>query len=197
MASKNVLKSLAELGKGQLEVITTVRKLEVNDISFLKSVGMEERGVVSRVDYNDPNSFPLAFKGISRMFLVTGNSSQMVQQAKNLISFAEQSGVKHIVYLSLLNADLSTKSQLGAWHKESEEYLQSKTGLKYTILRCNFLMSNILLWNGDDEKKASKLKLPANKLSWLHPSDLGLAVAKILLNPEQHESNSQKKKIII
>lgn len=189
--SKHILQFLYTLAKDQIQLVTTVRKLDVNDISFLKNAGLGEENVISRVNFDDPSTYETAFNGSDKLVLITGNTYKMVEQSKKLVDIAEKVAIRHIIKLSIINADTQNNiTTIGAWHKDVESYIQSKGCFKYTFVRSNLFMSSITQFHGETEKKEGTLKLPFDnvKLSWVHPQDVSLAITKILLNSQRYES---------
>ena len=94
-------------------------------------------------DYSKPEGQVAALKGVDTLILVSSSEvGQREQQHKNVIAAAQQAGVKHIIYTSLLNADAdnSVKS-LGAEHLATEAALKA-SGIAYSILRNGWYTEN-------------------------------------------------------
>lgn len=89
-----VLRSL--LKQGQTRLIGTTRSPE-------KLADFAQKGVEIRAaDFDQPDGLAEAFKGASRLLLISGTEAgARVQQHKNAIDAAKKAGVKHIVYTSL------------------------------------------------------------------------------------------------
>lgn len=82
-------------------------------------------GVDARVfDYNQPETFAEALKGIDKLLLISGNEiGNRTAQHTNVIEAAKKAGVKLIAYTSLLHADKSSLALAG-------EHLETETLLK-------------------------------------------------------------------
>lgn len=94
-------------------------------------------------DLADRTSLPAVFEGAERLFLLTGNTADMVRLQKNAIRAAQQAGVAHVVKLSALGASDHSTSVIGLWHYNGERELMA-SGLAWTILRPHHFMQNLL-----------------------------------------------------
>lgn len=94
-------------------------------------------------DLADRRALPDALEGTRRLFLLTGNSSDMVGLQKNAIRAALDAGVRHVVKLSALGATDHSRSVIGLWHFNVERALR-ESGLGWTILRPHHFMQNLL-----------------------------------------------------
>jgi NAD(P)H dehydrogenase (quinone) len=87
-------------------------------------------------DFDDPASLRTAFAGVTRLLLISTNDiGARVPQHRAAIQAAVQSGVRHIVYTSLVNpAPDHPIGEVANEHRETEELLFS-CGVAVTILR--------------------------------------------------------------
>lgn len=99
-------------------------------------------GIEARVfDYSKPETLGDSLEGIDALFLISGNEiGQRETQHKNVINAAKETGVKWIVYTSLLKADTSSLS-LAVEHVATEKALK-ESGINYTILRNGWYTEN-------------------------------------------------------
>lgn len=102
----------------------------------------EDLGIEARVfDYSKPETLVNSLKGIDTLFLISGSEiGQREIQHKNVINAAKQTGVKRIVYTSILNASTSEMA-LAPEHVATEKAL-AESGLTYTILRNGWYTEN-------------------------------------------------------
>jgi Predicted nucleoside-diphosphate-sugar epimerases len=129
---------------GRLVVENLKRKVAAENLVALvrtpekaSDLGIEARAF----DYEKPESLTGALQGIDHLLLISGNEiGKRRQQHENVISAAQQAGVKWIVYTSLLHADRSTLS-LAEEHKATEDALKA-SGIAYTILRNGWYTEN-------------------------------------------------------
>lgn len=99
-------------------------------------------GVETRAfDYENATALPEALAGVDTLMLVSSNEiGRRTPQHKNIIAAAKATGVKYIVYTSLLRTDTSTLS-LAKEHHETEIAL-AESGLDFTILRNGWYTEN-------------------------------------------------------
>ncbi len=99
-------------------------------------------GVETRVcDYNKRDIMTEALIGIDRLLLISSNEvGQRAKQHLNVIEGAFKSGVKWIVYTSLLRADSSSLS-LASEHDATEKSI-IEWGIDYTFLRNGWYTEN-------------------------------------------------------
>lgn len=94
-------------------------------------------------DLSDRDGLVAALAGAKRLFLLTGNSADMVRLQKNAIAAARAAGVRHVVKLSALGASDHSQSVIGLWHRNVERMLE-ESGLAWTVLRPHVFMQNLL-----------------------------------------------------
>lgn len=122
-------------------VIATTRTPE-------KLADFSERGVIVRpADFENPASLAEAFAGADRLLLIStdalGVPGQRLNQHRNAIKAAEQAGVSHVVYTSLINPGPDSPVLLAPDHHGTETALaESKMG--WTVLREN-IYAEVLL----------------------------------------------------
>ncbi len=94
-------------------------------------------------DLADRGRLREALGGAEKLFLLTGNSENMVRLQKNALEAAAGVGIGHVVKLSALGATDHSKSVIGLWHYNVERELRD-SGLPWTILRPHHFMQNLL-----------------------------------------------------
>jgi NAD(P)H dehydrogenase (quinone) len=103
---------------------------------------------VRRADFEDPVSLVEAFQGVDRLLLVSTDAidvpGRRLQQHRNAVRAAEQAGVKHVVYTSLVNPGPDSPISIAADHRGTEEAL-SESNLGWTVLRENIYMDLFLM----------------------------------------------------
>lgn len=96
---------------------------------------------VREADYDNPETLQPALAGIDTLLLISSSEvGKRAAQHKNVIQAAQQTGVKWIVYTSLLHADTSSLS-LAAEHLATEKAL-SEAGIPFTLLRNSWYTEN-------------------------------------------------------
>lgn len=98
-----------------------------------------------RFDFEDSSTHGRAMESIETLALATPSGPHQVDRELNLIKLAKQSGVRRIVKLSVIGADLNPPaSAFAKWHGEIERELRH-SDLTFAILRPNFFMQNMML----------------------------------------------------
>jgi uncharacterized protein YbjT (DUF2867 family) len=96
-----------------------------------------------KADLADPASHDIVFRGVTTMFLLTGNRSDMADLQIAAIRAAADAGVEAVVKLSALGASDHSRSPIGRAHHDAESALLS-SGMRWTILRPHVFMQNLL-----------------------------------------------------
>ena len=96
---------------------------------------------VREIDYDKPETLEPALKGIDTLLLISASEvGKRTAQHKNIITAAQNAGIRWIVYTSLLHADRSS-IDLATEHKATEEELK-KSGIPHTLLRNGWYTEN-------------------------------------------------------
>lgn len=95
---------------------------------------------VVRADLDRPESLPPAFRGVTRLFLLTPYSERQLAQEHAALDAAEEAGVRGVVYLSLISTDLDIA--FSRVHAEIEERLAAGP-FATTVLRPDFFAQNL------------------------------------------------------
>ena len=96
---------------------------------------------VREADYNRSETLVQALAGVDTLLLISSSEvGQRAVQHKNVIDAAKASGVKRIVYTSLLHAD-TTPLGIGEEHRTTEALLDA-SGVPHTILRNGWYSEN-------------------------------------------------------
>lgn len=133
-----------------------------------------------RADLADRTALSGALEGADRLFLLTGNTADMVVLQKDAIGVAGEVGVGHVVKLSALGATDHSKSVIGLWHFNVERALR-ESGLRWTILRPHHFMQNLL----DPlvfDRKAGRVRSASGegRIPFLDTRDIAAVAAEIL-----------------
>jgi uncharacterized protein YbjT (DUF2867 family) len=137
-------------------------------------------------DLADREALTGTLAGAERLFLLTGNSEDMVRLQKNAIAAAQKAGVGHVVKLSALGASDHSKSVIGVWHYSVERALQA-ADLAWTLLRPHVFMQNLLEQRGSIQREG-KVYSPAGEaqIPMIDTRDIA-AVAAVTLTEPGHE----------
>lgn len=179
---KNAVDHLLKKGINPAEIAILVRDKD-------KAQSLEQTGVDIRVgDYTDYNSLLRAFKGISKLLLVSSNDRQAVEnrtaQHINAIKAAKETGVGHIFYTSFVRKPRFENSAIAAFqnsHVESEEFLKN-SGVTYTILQNGIYLEMIPIFAGEKVVDSGIILFPSDegKASFVLREELAEAAANII-----------------
>lgn len=114
-----------------------------------KLADFSQRGVIVRhADFEDPDSLVEAFQGADRLLLISTDAldvpGRRLNQHRNAVKAAEQAGVKHVVYTSLMNPGLDSPVLIAPDHRGTEEALTASQ-MGWTVLRENIYMDMLLM----------------------------------------------------
>ena len=107
-----------------------------------KAADLAAKGVqVRQADYNDGASLDSAFKGATKILLISSSEvGQRARQHQNVIDAAKRAGVALLAYTSILRADTSPLG-LAAEHVVTEAAIRD-SGLPYSFLRNSWYLEN-------------------------------------------------------
>jgi uncharacterized protein YbjT (DUF2867 family) len=138
-------------------------------------------------DFSKPETFGPAFAGVERMFLMRPPAiADVRRRIWPAIDAAQQAGVKHIVFLSLLGAE---QNPIVPHYKIEQHILAS--GVDYTFLRASFFMQNLNTTHRREIQARNELFVPAanGKTSFIDVRDIA-AVAALALTQAGHAGRS-------
>ena len=164
-------------------IARTPSKLDPDDIKGVNVV---------QADYDDKKSLVEAFRGIDRLYFVSGNDIHARRkQHQHVVEAAKEAGVKHVVYTSFqrkTETDDSPVTQIADAHLLTEKLLK-QSGLTYTIMKHALYSDVIPMFIGEDVFKKGMIYQPAGngKVSFASRSDMAEAAAVILAS-EGHEN---------
>ena len=151
-----------------------------------KAADLKARGVEIRIgDYSDYTSLVNAFKGIDKLYFVSGSDiPSRVEQHRNVVKAAKEAGVKHVVYTSFQRKNETASSPIAMvaeGHLAAEEALKA-SGLTYTILKHGLYMDMLPVFMGDKVLESGLIYQPAGegKTAYVTRRDFAEAGAAVL-----------------
>ena len=105
-------------------------------------------------DFDDPDSLRRACTGVERAFLLSNSTERAEQQQIAFVEVARKSGVRHIVKLSQLHADVNSPGRFLRYHAAVEAAVQA-AGLTFTFLRPNLYMQGLLNFRQSIKEKSA------------------------------------------
>ena len=152
-----------------------------------EDAGKAPAGVATVIaDFADPEGLRAALGGVQSVYLVCSPVQELVQLEGNMIEACERAGIGHLVLNSALGAGNYPKS-FPAWHRKVEDKLKG-TKLKYTILRPNTFMQNLLMYFAPTirTQNAFYSSVGDSRTSFIDVADIAAVIADILLSPAEH-----------
>jgi NAD(P)H dehydrogenase (quinone) len=154
--------------------------------------GYAARGASVRFgDFNEPESLDAAYRGGTRMLLISingggGNRSELHKVA---IDAAARAGVKQIAYTSYVNADRNEESAIAVDHRRTERFLQ-ESGVAWTMLR-NQIYANGLVDQAVQIVRDGRYvtHTPDARVAYVMRADCAAAAAAVLATPG-HENKA-------
>jgi uncharacterized protein YbjT (DUF2867 family) len=134
-------------------------------------------------DFADKPSLRRALEGIDAVYLVCSPVRELVELESNMVEACRETGVRHVVLNSALGAGDYSKS-FPSWHRKVEEKLKASS-LKYTILRPNSFMQNILTYYAPSIRTqgAFYAAMGNARTSFIDVRDIAVAATKTLTVP--------------
>lgn len=179
---------LGDLVLKELKQLDTNEKIAVMARSAEKAAPFADQDVETRIaDYDDYASLVAAFKGVDKLYFVSGSDiAKRLLQHKNVVDAAKEAKVKHIIYTSFIRESPAEDSPIpvvAEAHINTENWI-FKSGMDYTLLRHNLYMEVIPMFLGEQVIETGMIYLPAGngKTGFVMRSDMALAGAKVLSN---------------
>jgi uncharacterized protein YbjT (DUF2867 family) len=126
-----------------------------------------------------------AMHDVERVFTIPPNVQNQAEMESRIYQAARDAGVSYIVKLSTVKASVNSPCYFFKQHAIAEESLKT-SGVRFTILRCNSFMQN-LLWFANEIKSKGRFSLPMG-IAKTAPVDIRdvAAVASAILTSEDH-----------
>ena len=96
----------------------------------------------ARADLDRPETLPAALAGADRVFLLTPATSSQPAREEHLVTAAAAADVRHIVKVSVFQADETSTLRIARQHGRIEALI-ARSGLDWTFLRPVFFMQNL------------------------------------------------------
>ncbi len=177
-----VIRCLHELNQ-DLNIVAAVKDVDTDKGKFLH-YNIE----FAQFDFTDSATYEPALRNCDLLFLLRPPQiSQADKYFKPFITLAKQSGVRHIVFLSVQGVE---KSRLIPHNKIEALVRESK--IPFTFLRPAYFMQNFTTTLAADLVIKKTIFLPAGKARFtlIDVRDIGAVTANILIHPEDHLNQS-------
>ncbi|HWK25769.1 MAG TPA: SDR family oxidoreductase [Solirubrobacter sp.] len=139
-------------------------------------------------DLGDPRTLGPALEGVERAYLVSPLSPMQSELEQAFLETAGQSGVKHVVKLSVLGANPEAPTRFARTHAQVEQALRD-SGMAWTLLRPTGFMQNTLAWGRRVLDGTFYSPVPDAAFSVVDARDVA-EVAAVALTAEGHEGRA-------
>ncbi|WP_109829780.1 SDR family oxidoreductase [Reichenbachiella versicolor] len=140
---------------------------------------------VRKGNYDSPEEFDEALKGIDRLLLVSSMDlpDKRIQQHRNVINAAKSNGVRKIVYTSIIGSEINTDfSPVVQSNRQTEKDIQG-SGLEWAIGRNGIYIEPDLEYLSTYIKEGCIRNSAADgKCGYTSRTELGYAYAQLLTN---------------
>jgi NAD(P)H dehydrogenase (quinone) len=179
---------------GQATIQALLAKVSANEIIAVvrdpqKAAGLQAQGVqIRRGDYNDQASLTAAFAGADQVLLISTSEVEYelrVRQHRHVIAAAQQAGVAHLAYTSVVNPSPNSPFPASPGHYATETDVRN-SGLTYTIFRNTLYFDILPALVGDSAVANGSLYANAGdgRVSYALRSEMGEAIANALTSGE-------------
>jgi NAD(P)H dehydrogenase (quinone) len=184
--------STGNLGKAAMDFM--LKNIQSNQIAALardskKAEALAAKGIdIRQGDYSKPDSLVKACKGIGKLPLVSSHALEHVaEQHANVINAAKETGVKHIVYTSIVGPPGNPHLELISDYNKTEKDLRA-SGITFTVMRNGYYLDMLPMLIGD-AWETGRIIYPAGngKAGFTERIDLAEAAANVLTG-DGHEN---------
>ncbi|MCX6239235.1 MAG: NmrA family NAD(P)-binding protein [Bacteroidia bacterium] len=176
------LKLLESKNYPGVEVVAAVR-----DIERAKKIEGIANCNFCQFEFDEPTTYDKALEGVTRIVLIRPN--QVSDVSKYIFPFlakAEQTGVKHIVFISIVGAE---RNRIYANHRTENHF--KKLNIPSTILRPSLYMQNLSTLHRHDIQYHDKINIPGGTglVNYIDVRDVAEAIVTVLMN-SGHENQA-------
>lgn len=165
-----------------IEVVAAVR-----DIERARKIEGIANCNFCQFEFDEPATYDKVLEGVTKIVLIRPN--QVTDVSSYIFPFlakAEQTGVKHIVFISIVGAE---RNRIFANHRTENHF--KKLNIPSTILRPSLYMQNLSTFHRHDIQAHDKINIPggAGLVNYIDVRDVAEAIVTVLMNPG-HENQA-------
>ena len=168
-----------------------VRQLQAAGTKFRAAFHTESKAKAARdqgidavlIDFQKPETLRAALKGVDKLFLLSAGGPIQVDFETNAVKVAREAGVKHVVKLSVWDAEKESFS-FAKIHGQIEKAIE-KSGMAWTFLRPNGFMQNMANFNAPTIKSQGAFYASVGDAPMSHVDvrDVAAVAVKALTQP--------------
>ena len=184
-----VVKQLASSSSIDKKIIR-VGVHSLNKVDKLKQYKTVE---IVNMDYYKSETITNALQNIDKLFWLTPLAPNTTQISSNLVKEAQKNDIKHIVKLSVMDADIEPATTITRLHRQEEKIIE-ESGIPYTFLRPVGFMQNFINFFGQTIKNQNAFYLPAGdgKVSFVDVRDIAAVAVKTLVANDDNNQHIGK-----
>lgn len=176
------LKLLESKNYPGVEVVAAVR-----DIERARKIEGIANCNFCQFEFDEPSTYDKALEGVTKIVLIRPN--QVTDVSRYIFPFlakAEQKGVKHIVFISIVGAE---RNRIFANHRTENHF--KKLNIPTTILRPSLYMQNLSTLHRHDIQDNDKLNIPGGTglVNYIDVRDVAEVIVTVLMIPG-HENQA-------
>jgi uncharacterized protein YbjT (DUF2867 family) len=156
-----------------------------------KAADLSERGMaIIQGDMLEAADMARAVRGVTSALLLTPNGQRQMEMERTFARAAAAAGVSHLVKISTIRATADARASFPITHFRSEEFIKS-LGMRWTMLRPNFFMQNLLAY-APAIAKSGTFKMPVGRIriGMIDARDVAeIAARRLLDNSPQSTSH--------
>jgi len=131
-------------------------------------------------DLENPDDLIAPFDGVDKVFLSTPAHPNQLERERNAIDAAKESGVRHLVKLSIMGADPDSPHHLGRIHGSIEKLVEA-SGIPWTHLRPQFHMQHLFMYARPIRNTGSFFApMRNNRIGMVHVRDIARVAVTVL-----------------
>jgi uncharacterized protein YbjT (DUF2867 family) len=162
----------------------------VHSLNKVDKLKQYETVEIVNIDYYKSETITNALQNIDKLFWLTPLAPNTTQISTNLVKEAQKNDIKHLVKLSVMDADIEPATTITRLHRQEEKIIE-ESGIPYTFLRPVGFMQNFINFFGQTITNQNAFYLPAGdgKVSFVDVRDIAAVAVKTLVandNDNQH-----------
>ncbi len=176
---------LPDHAAGHLKLIAATRQPDASRL--FERLGIETRHIdLDRPPLDGLGALTNSFRGVDRLFLLTGYDVKMLAQSKAAVDAAVAAGVSHLVHVGAYASPDTTIVHLG-WHQLIEAYIE-RSRLGWTHLHPNSFMQNLVMLTAMGSAGPGVIThyIGDARTSWIDAEDVAAVAASVLRAPQSH-----------
>lgn len=173
-----VVRELLKMGEEVVVAGTNTKKLETMFGEGTQSV---------ELDFTKPETFNTALDDVDRIFLMRPPHLGKPEDLYPFIDAVQKRPIKLLSFLSLMGVENNTIPP----HHKIEKYIEG-LDIPFSHIRPGFFMQNVSGIHSVEIREKDMIFVPAgkSKTSFIDASDIGLAIATVIHEPERHKNSA-------